>query len=491
MKDSSKKNLKIFNLEGWFRFLLVILPMVLFFSYYPVISFGKDEAMNFELSLPLIWLVLFDILVLTMMVREKTLFKDWKKKWVWVFFPAWLTVSVFWSQNCIRGFLTVGILWLIYLAVDGMWSFRKVLDGEFRAKWWKWFFGFTLVICGWCLLQCILDLVGINREYTLMCEGCTYRVFGFPHPNGFAIEPQFMGNLLLAPVLVAMWLLFFKKRDLKKKSSAGMMIGLFAMLTTLFLTFSRGAIYALVLALIVMSVLVVVRGKKERRNLVRQVGVAWVMAVFAFVVALNCQGLMAAVSSTNDTYGTGVAKVLNHLSLGVIDIDGKKDDDWSGKTQASELQENRGESVEKPVENYKDNEAIFDGYAEESTNVRLMISSAGLETWRQELKTVLFGVGLGGAGQALYQNGLTSTPKEIVQNQFVSLLLETGLVGILLLILTIYLILKLVVRSNYLVLMMSLILAYSVTLCFFAGLANALHIYLLPVIIDLVIDKNR
>ena len=97
-----------------FKLFILVLPLILFFSYYPIIGLGADESMNFELSLPLIWLVLFDILVFIMMIRGKILFRGLKGKWIWLVFPIYLTVSVLWSLNSLRGFLTVGILWLIY-----------------------------------------------------------------------------------------------------------------------------------------------------------------------------------------------------------------------------------------------------------------------------------------------------------------------------------------------------------------------------------------
>ena len=62
-----------------FRAMIYILPGVLFFSYQPLISLGTSESMNFELSLPLVWLVVFDILVLIIMGQKKILFKGWKK----------------------------------------------------------------------------------------------------------------------------------------------------------------------------------------------------------------------------------------------------------------------------------------------------------------------------------------------------------------------------------------------------------------------------
>ena len=101
---------------------------------------------------------------------------------------------------------------------------------------------------------------------------------------------------------------------------------------------------------------------------------------------------------------------------------------------------------------------------------------------------MLFGVGVGGAGEALYINKLSYSPKEIIQNQYVSLLLEVGAIGVVLLVFSLWLVFRAVIKSDLFVPVLSLILAYGVSLCFFAGLPNALHIYLLPVI--LLCGKN-
>ena len=101
--------------------------------------------------------------------------------------------------------------------------------------------------------------------------------------------------------------------------------------------------------------------------------------------------------------------------------------------------------------------------------------------WQNDFTTIMFGVGLGGAGRALNENGFTLTLKEIVQNQYVSLLLETGLVGILFFVVAIVLATRVVWKkcSDRVSMIFALMLAYGVSLCFFAGLANALQIYLL------------
>ena len=509
--EGSKLNFWSFNFL--FRVFIYIFPISLFFSYYPLIHFGSNESMNFELSLPMIWLVLFDLFAFVVMVKRKTLFKKIKKEWIWLLFPVFLTTSVLWSLNSLRGILTAGILWLIYFAGYALDSFKETLrDDKIRKNFWKIFFSATLFVCVWCFLQCILDLVGVSREWTLMCEGCTYSMFGFPHPNGFSIEPQFMGNLLLAPSIIIGWFIIKKQNHRKSKrehlrdnqfyNSSGGLVSVFQyrllardrcktdngsrslcfdflwfcflmISATLFLTFSRGAIYAFLVAIVFMTVFTIV--KKGWKKIAKRLSLVWGIIILAFLFTLNLQGIMAAVSPTNDTYFGGISKALNHLSLGVIDIREKgRTENFSEETQAVEIEETEEEET-----------AVFDGYVEESTNTRIRLNDAALRVWSKDFTTVMFGVGLGGAGQALYDNGLSSAPKEIIQNQYISLLLETGLVGIILLILT--LILAIRVKKSDVQIMLSLMVAYGISLLFFAGLANALHIYLIPIIIMLLL----
>lgn len=449
------------KITSFYRFLVYVLPAMLFFSYWPVISLGTSESMNFEFSLPLIWLVIFDVVALYILAKKKLLKNIWQK-WFWLLFPAFVSLSVLWSMNSLRGLLTVGILWLVYFAGYAFWGLKSLFsEFGFFEKFWKVFFASALVVCGWCFLQCILDMIGASREVSLMCAGCTYKMFGFPHPNGFAIEPQFMGNLLLAPVIVSAW--FSINRDKKY------LIMFFVFVATLFLTFSRGAIYAFIVAMIFMTLMLAVRTKKWRAMLI------WPVILGAFLFTLNLQGMMSEFGPTNDTYKTGIAKVLNHLSLGIIDIRSNDDEGNSEETDALEL-----EITENDMSDNKKSEAVFDGYVEESTDTRLRLSGVAVEVWRKNFATMMFGVGIGGAGQALYVNGLSPAPKEIVQNQYVSLLLETGILGIILLVFSLALVFRAIYKKPNSLMVFSLILAYMVSLMFFSGLPNVLHIYLLP-----------
>ena len=188
-------------------------------------------------------------------------------------------------------------------------------------------------------------------------------------------------------------------------------------------------------------------------------------------------------------------KVLNHLSLGIIDLREKVseapvDVDTPVAVASTEVVVS-GEVVEISDDGDSIKEdAIFDGYVEESTEKRKMMTDNALVVWRNSFKNVMFGVGLGGAGRAMQEAGLIDNANEIVQNQYVSILLEMGLTGIILLVVLLVLIGKLVIKTPINSLLLTLFVVYGVSLFFFAGLPNALHIYLMPAIIYVMLENK-
>ena len=503
--------------------LIYLLPAVLFCSYYPLISLGSDRSMNFELSLPLIWLVLFDatlLLAFILLDHERRRSRPRsraaaRKQSFWGFnfpgltdrqfflfslFPFFATASILWSANPLRALLTAGLIWLVFFAIFALLHLLPALGPpfRFRTKFLTAFFISTTVICALCWLQSFLDLAGLSRDQTLLCLGCTYHSFGFPHPSGLAIEPQFMGNLLLAPTLTALYLLVFhhprhsslartqknpsftlSRRQFRLVLAAACLFS-----ATLFLTFSRGAIYAYAVALVALAIFALVRHTFRPSLLL--------IPIATFLAVLGVQGAFAALSPTSETFLTGVTKSIHHLSLGLIDLRPTASDPAPGISDPAANSEAPATTPDSSPDSSTD--AIFDGYVPESTNVRLSLSSTALRTWAHSPWTILFGVGLGGAGTAMHSlyPDLVTSPKEIVQNQFISLLLELGLIGVGLLVFALYL----AFFSRYgrprlrshpaLPLLVARLLAYLVTLNFFAGLPNALHIYLLPPLLYLI-----
>ncbi len=491
------------RLNKIYKYLFLAFPAVLYFSYFPVIGIGANETMNFELSLPLVYLVLFDIIAVILMISEKKL-KDILKHKLWFLFPVFATISIIWSLNVTRGILTAGIIWAILIAGFSIVLFRDSILKNTWGSLKKVIYVSGGVAVLWCVVQCILDLAGVTRDVSLLCEGCVKEMFGFPHPNGFAIEPQFMGNLLIAPAMLSIYSLVNRiaKPNSQQKHSRGnnfhnrsvgahtklqfrdshrdccknypgsclncCELGLAILFAFgVFLTFSRGAIYAYIIGLFALVLFRMFVEKKKGSFIILPV------TIFAFLFTLNAQGMMSAFSGLGETYNSGIEKVINHLSLGVIDL--------RNKGAAPEENNDTKDEIS--------SEAIFDGYVAESTDTRMRLTGSAINIWKQDLKTIAFGVGLGGAGQALFNNNLSPAPKEIVQNEYASMLLETGAIGFVLFIFTIGLAFFVVWKKADNTIVVALMVAYCVTLFFFSGYPNALHIYLLPVMLATTIKK--
>ena len=98
------------------RFLLglvYLLPATLYCSYYPIIRLGETSSMNLELSLPLIWLVLFDTLAFIYLIRitpRRRLpgITD-RRFFLFSLFPFFATLSIFWSAKPTSALRKAGI----------------------------------------------------------------------------------------------------------------------------------------------------------------------------------------------------------------------------------------------------------------------------------------------------------------------------------------------------------------------------------------------
>lgn len=492
---SSKNRPKVAPLSKLTRFRLVLLysfPAALFCSYYPLIHISESASTNYELSLSLIWLLLFSILSLKDAVyyiynilKQLKANRSYKNALPLLafLFPLYLSLTTLWSVNPLRAILTAGVLWCLYISAIGSIKLAqaKVLS---KSNFLKIFLLTTCVFCGFCWLQSLLDIFGVDRSVTLLCSGCTSYSFGFPHPSGFAIEPQFMGNLLLAPALLSLYLWVKSKSKKTIFDSKTLLVISFFILSTLFLTFSRGAIYSFALAFIFILLV----------NIIKQNNRLWLKAIplvaLSFIFTLLMQGLFSAASYTNSGFLDGIDNAISQLSLGRIELQ------LSSKTETPTSATTEPATEDAPVVSPATDlpeTPVFDGYVEESTNARMNFNRIALELAPKSAKTLLFGYGLGSAGEVMYREGKTTTPFEIVQNEYLSLLLETGLIGLLLAILAFVVLVICLKKLNrperYL--LEAIVISFLISLLFFSGLPNAVHIYLFPVFFAITLPPNR
>lgn len=453
MKNSKKKNNRDGVLLRFEKVLLLALPIVVFFSYTPVISFGSNESMNFELSLPLIWLVIFG--VISMFRLPRILTKVDRKIFIGVFILiSYITLSVLWSKNPLRGVLTIGIICLIILSILNFWSLK--LKKEFLKKMIETYLWTALAVGVFCIWQCVADVFGLEREVTQLCAGCTYNNFGFTHMNGLAIEPQFMGNLLIAPTIISLmsfWKAFVEKGELIWKFLRYIFLSL-----VLFLTLSRGAIYACFSAIILIMVYLIFK-KKVWKALI------FIPCIFLTILTgLITQGMLAEISPTTEGFFEGIMRSINQMSLGKID--------WRKKVQEEDDEKNK---------------TRFDGYIAESTDIRLNVNEIALKSWLKTPERMLFGVGIGGAGVAMAETEIELSKKEIVQNEYLMILLELGVLGWIIIGITVFYVIK---QLRGLVITKGILVAYGLSWCFFSGISNVLHIYLITPVIGEVENKK-
>lgn len=516
------------------QIMLLCLPFCLFFSYHPVIPILSTATTNFELSLPLLWLLIFTILslpenfrlyVYSLRIVIKTkysinqpphppsrhesdkLYPHFLRLFS-LAYPFFATVNSIDSPNFLRAILTSGVIWCICLSLLTILqniSQYKIQIGKSIKK--------NLLVAGvfasaFCWLQSILDVAGVPREATFLCRGCTSIVFGFPHPNGFAIEPQFMANLLLAPIFLSLFYLFEGPKNQHDKLNSDpypvsklghfLRFGLLLFLiSTLYLTLSRGAIFSFwisVFVLFIYRIVKLIKQKSCRREILfRQPLIFSIVVFLPLFFTLLAQGLFTELGPTSHTFFDGVSTSVSQLSLGHIDLakvfhktkeNNENHEAHESNKHLSDLKTNATTSVQKPPQ--------FTGYIEESTNIRLNLNRLALSSWRTSTRRILTGVGLGATGLTLYQEfPELGSPKEIIQNEYLAILYEQGICGVIMIICTAILFVLTYILHNKnhektSIYGRVLTLSFALTLCFFSGLPNALHIYLLTPLLFLL-----
>ncbi len=451
---TGKSKLVLTKLKTFWRLLLLerlwlMAPIMIWFSYLPRISLAEDGTMNYELSLTLIYVVILAIVGLPRVWHHRSELRQSRLVWLVSAFVGWSGLCVIWSDNRTRGFLTFAVYVVLYLVFLALVAERRLLC-QLLPKLVRVVIWATISACLLAIAQMVLGTFVITNRHSLgLCAGCVAGQFGFIRPNLLAIEPQFLGSLLLAPLLYITYLTLQGKHSYAKQP-----LLLVLMLTTLWLTLSRGAIYAYLASLVVMILLV--------RKWCRQLVVVGLIAL-SLVVCLVCQGTLASANPRIDSSFTqAVSTSLNHLSMGIIRLP------YQRKSPTSPPSIPQGH----------DKQPAYHGYVAESTNVRLSLTKTALAAWRSnQLGQQLFGTGLGSAGIVLAQQTGSRYQKEIVQNEFVEVLLERGLIGLVLLGGLVALYGRLCSqRRDYLALV--ILVAYLAQWCFFSGLPNALHIYL-------------
>lgn len=464
--------------------LVLCLPAILLLSNFPLLQFGENASMHFKLNLPLLWLGLFSLLS----VKTAVSYFKAHLKTPLLGFPIVLMISCLTSINPIRALFTFLVVSCLVISIIALSEFFRQISApkkpQFLNQLKRIFLTSSAGVSLFCVLQLLADALGLSNAITRICSNCTAQIFGFPHANGLAIEPQFMGSLLIAPLFFALNSLLENKN---KKSQIKLTLVVILIFMALLLTLSRGAIFSIVIALFFLLVFL-----KSLKKTLKIAG----LTTISVILALIFQGSLAMVGPTNTSFQQAVSTAVNQLTLGKIAlVDNQAQSKPENNSEPSKRPtESPTELTKDPAENpTKDPTPRFTGYVTESTDRRLELATFALKITAAHPTNTLFGTGLGSAGTEMYvhfpkQQG---QEKEIVQNQYLETILEIGFIGLILLILSLVTFIKLS-SFNFEPYTVATLLAFAISLCFFSGYPNALHIYLLPVICyNLMYEKNR
>ena len=449
IRSINKKLKNLINNTDISEKVLLFAPIVVWFSYQPNFHIGRNDGMNMEFSLVMIYIIVLGLAALPKIYKNQSSLLKNKAVWLTLAFVLWNLLSILWAPNKPRAILTSGVLGVLFL------DFLAILSLDLK-KLYPYLLKFYIASASAMSIFAITQVVyGAWYDYGL-CNGCLAQGFGFVRPSGFAIEPQFMGSLLIVPIILLL------DRFIAKESTRLDFFNLFIMLVAMYLTLSRGAIFSLIIALIV---LVLLRSKNLKQA--ASFGILFLMNILisSFLAGMVVHGVFTQLNPrVSDGFYDSISKSVNQMTLGRISL--------------PEIEEEPAQNLVEPEQiDMSTEKAVFDGYVEKSTDERTSLSGLAIKTWQKDWQTVFFGVGVGGSGKVIFDyTGQTASIYEIVQNQYLETLLENGLVGAILfgLILGGFFVKT---RSNKIA--WAILIAFMVQWNFFSGLPNALHIYLI------------
>jgi len=423
--------------------------------------------MNFEVSPALIFVVFLSVSGFPIMwPSSKVLIRN-RAVMLVTSFVVVSGMSLLWTPNFTRGLLTFGVLGTVYLiflaSLADVKRLKKLIPAITNI-----FLASAVVMSVLAFLQVVAG-IWLDRSQTLLCAGCAAVQFGFSRPNVFTIEPQFFGNILLAPALILL------HRILTSTRTRLTLVCTTIIVSAIFLTMSRGAIFAFAFGLIML--LLTTRSTLKRF-------IHFGLILFAgFTASLLTQGLAAAMNpDINVTFKNATFTSINQLSLGVVDLRSEKQEESIPTELTQALTDSDQNAAPAEVD------PNFDGYVEESTNVRVLLSKLALQSWSMNVQRIVFGVGIGGSGVTIRQDFTSQVnDREIVQNEYLQLLLENGVLGMILFVSIIGALLYSLRHTKGL---WAIFAVFLIQWNFYSGYPNSLHVYLIFIILAVIGIKN-
>lgn len=372
-----------------------------------------------------------------------------------------MSIGVFFAEARLRTALySLSLLFLLAIGLAAAVTYRQLSKNQkhkfIRIGLWS---GLVFGILA------IIQLIAATFEPTgfgTLCPGCKADVFGFPRINLFAAEPQFLANALLPSFFLA---LFQPKSRLAQLS-------LFFTATAIALTFSRGGFLAIFLAIIIFIAIASIK----------RLNISFLYKKLPLIIIGTFFGFTLLFLSANVRYSSSpfiahntLVSMIDQLSLGRIKIPQKS----AEKPQPAAAENLSPETMP----NTEPSPQLFQpaGFVEASANDRLSASDLAIKSWLNSPHTFFFGVGLGNLGSFIQKYLHVSVPTDQTVYIFYILLLSgLGVVGLLPLIITPFIILFFAIknlRQTKAQFILSLTIALFIHFWFFGSFINTIHCF--------------
>ena len=371
-----------------------------------------------------------------------------------------MLIGIFFAEARLRTVLySLSLLFLLAIGLAAAVTYRQLSKNQkhkfIRIGLWS---GLVFGILA------IIQLIAANFKPTgfgTLCTGCKADVFGFPRINLFAAEPQFLANALLPAFFLA---LFQPKSRLTQLS-------LFFTTTAIALTFSRGGFLAIFLAIMIFIAIASIK-RLNISFLYKKLPLVIIGGFFGFTLLF----LSANIRYSNSPFiaHNTLVSMIDQLSLGRIKIPQKT----AIKTQLAPFSQQKTSNI-KSTPTKQDFQPT--GFVEASANDRLSASDLALKSWLSSPRTLFFGVGLGNLGIFIQNHLHVIVPTDQTVYIFYILLLSgLGIIGLLPLIITPFIIIFFAIknlRRTKAQFLLSLTVALFIHFWFFGSFINTIHCF--------------
>ena len=223
---------------------LNFLVLSLFF-FLPFERIPTFELAGFTVKISYLFGLLVLVLLFTRNSLLQTINESWSSRFLTFFWSLSFVSSLFFSPNLKRSLIFLG-LWLFVFLLYLLLPKYLTKPGA-RDQIYSIIILSSCLVCLFGLYQFIGDSLGLSQSLTGLRIQYTKIVMGFPRIQSVALEPLYFANFLIVPFFLSLW------RYIKSKSFFGLYFWTsFLILTNVILTISRGAFIAVSLSLILL-----------------------------------------------------------------------------------------------------------------------------------------------------------------------------------------------------------------------------------------------